>query len=191
MAYFVFAAASLTWAFSPDYAFSRFVVQVLAFIVVVTPFVLPIPTKYIIPTLHLCYAIGLVISVFYVLTTPASPIGHPGYFTHKQELGQFSAVSIILSSYELLQRGWRRVVALIALGLGFWLVFESQSKAGLSLALIAITSSWLILLVCKKTRLTPAYVVAAVVVASSVKASVVRLNGLGTLSAPGVSLGHS
>ena len=77
-----------------------------------------------------------------------------------------AAVSIILSSHELLHRGWRRFVALIAVSLGLWLVFESQSKAALSFALIAITCSWLILLTCKKTRLTPAFVVAAVVIAS-------------------------
>jgi exopolysaccharide production protein ExoQ len=49
---------------------------------------------------------------------------------------------------------------------GFWLAFESQSKAALALGLIAMACSWLILLICKMTRLTPAYIVAAVVVAS-------------------------
>lgn len=166
IAYFVFAAASVTWAYSPELAFSRLIVQLLAFTVVIVPFALPIRTKYIIPALHLCYAVGLAISAVYVLTTPPSPIGHPGYFTHKQELGQFCAASIILSSHELLHRGWRRIVGFVAIGLGFWLVLESQSKAALSLALMAIFFSWLILLTCKKTRLTPAYVVAAVLVAS-------------------------
>lgn len=166
IAYFAFAAASVTWAFSPELAFSRLAGLVLAFIVVVVPYALPIRAKYIIPAVHLCYAIGLVVSAVYVLTTPPSPIGHPGFFNHKQELGQFGAVSIILSSHELLHRGWRRLVALIAAGLGLWLVFESQSKAALSLALMAITCSGLILLTCKKTRLTPAFVVAAVVIAS-------------------------
>jgi exopolysaccharide production protein ExoQ len=71
-----------------------------------------------------------------------------------------------LSSHELLHRGWRRLVALIAIGLGFWLIFESQSKSALAYALVATVSSWLILLLCKKTRLTPAFVIAAVVVTS-------------------------
>jgi uncharacterized membrane protein len=39
IAYLVFAAASVTWAYSPDFAFSRLVVQVLALIVVVVPYV--------------------------------------------------------------------------------------------------------------------------------------------------------
>src|SRR5712671_6897737 len=167
IAYLVFAAASVTWAYSPDFAFSRLVVQVLVLIVVVVPYALLIQAKYTIPAVHSCFAIALAVSAVYVLTTPPSPIGHAGYFTHKQELGLLAAVGIILSSHELLHRGWRRLVALIALGLAFWLLFQSESKSALALALVAITCSGLILLLCnKKTRLTPAYIVAAVVVAS-------------------------
>ena len=143
-----------------------FIVQVLAFIVVVVPYALPIRAKYTIPSVHFCYAITLAVNAVYVLTTPSSPIGHPGYFTHKQGLGLLAAVGIILSSHELLHRGWRRLVALTAIGLGFWLIFESQSKSALAFALVAITCSGPILLLCKKTRLTPAFIVAAVVVAS-------------------------
>jgi exopolysaccharide production protein ExoQ len=166
IAYLVFAAASVTWAYSPDFAFSRLVVQVLALIVVVVPYALPTGAKYTIPSVHLCYAIALAVNVVYVLTTPSSLIGHAGYFTHKQGLGLLGAVGIILSSHELLHRGWRRLVAIIAIGLGFWLVFESESKSALAFALVAIPCSALILLLCKKTRLTPAFIVAAVVVAS-------------------------
>jgi exopolysaccharide production protein ExoQ len=166
IAYLVFAAASVTWAYSPDFALSRLVVQVLALIVVVVPYALPIRAKYTIPSVHLCYAIALAINAVYVLTTPPSPIGHAGYFSHKQGLGLLGAVGIIVSSHELLHRGWRRLVALIAIVLGFWLVFESESKSALALALIAIICSGPILLLCKQTRLTPAFIVAAVVVAS-------------------------
>jgi exopolysaccharide production protein ExoQ len=164
--YLVFAAASVTWAYSPDFAFSRLLVQVLVVIIVAVPYALPITTKYTISGVHLCFAIALAISAVYVLTTPPSPVGHPGYFTHKQELGLLCASGITLSVHEVLHRGWRRLVALIALGLGFWLVFESESKSALAFALIAIPCSALILLLCKKTRLTPAFFVAAVVVAS-------------------------
>jgi O-antigen ligase len=166
IAYLVFAAASVTWAFSPDYAFSRLVVTVLALIIVVVPYALPARGKYAIPGVYLCYFVALAISAFYVLTTPPSPIGHPGYFTHKQELGLLAAIGIILSSYEIMQRGWRRLVALVSMGLGFWLVFASESKSALALAIVALSASWLMLMVCKRTRLTPAFIVAAVVVAS-------------------------
>ena len=167
IAYLVFATASVTWAYSPDFAFSRLVVQVLALIVVVVPYALPTRAKYALPGVHLCYVIALVVSAVYVLTTPPTLLGHRGYFTHKQELGLLCGIGIILSSHELLHHsGWRRLVALIAIGLGFWLVFESQSKSALALALIATTCAGLMLLLCKRTRLTPAFIVAAVVVAS-------------------------
>ena len=166
IAYLLFAAASVTWAYNPDLSFSRLVLQVLVFIVVVVPYALPIRTKYTMQGIHICYTIALAVSAVYVLTTPPSPIGHPGYFTHKQDLGLLGAIGIILSSHELLHRGSRRIVGLIAMALGFWLVFESQSKSALALSLVAIPCSWLILVVCKKTRLTPAYIVAAFVVAT-------------------------
>jgi exopolysaccharide production protein ExoQ len=166
IAYLVFAAASVTWAYSPEFTLSRLAVQVLVLIVVVVPSAVRTRPKYTMSAVHLCYAFALAMSAVYVLTTPGSAIGHPGYFTHKQELGLLAATGIILSTHELLRPGWRRVVALITIGLGFWLVFQSQSKSALALALVAIPCSALMLLLCKKTRLTPAYVVAAVVVAS-------------------------
>ena len=170
IAYLVFALASVTWAFSPDYAFSRLVVQVLLLTVVVVPYALPTNGKHVIRGVYLCYVFALVVSAVYVLTTPPSPIGHPGYFTHKQELGLLAAIGIILASYEVLQRGWRRLVALVMIILAFWLVFESASKSALAFALVALVASWFILMVCKRTRLTPAFFVAAVVVVSMFKA---------------------
>jgi exopolysaccharide production protein ExoQ len=166
IAYLVFAAASVTWAFAPDFAFSRLVVQVLALIVVVAPYAFPARGRYAIQGVYVCYVLALVLSAVYVLTTPPSPIGHPGYFTHKQELGLLAAIGIILSSYEFSLGGWRRIVAPFMVGLAFWLVFESQSKSAMAFAIIALVASWLMLIVCKRTRLTPAFIVAAVVVAS-------------------------
>jgi exopolysaccharide production protein ExoQ len=165
-AYLMFAVASVTWAYSPDFAFSRVLVEVLAAIVVVVPYALPIRAKYTISSLHICYVIALLVAGVYVLTTPPTPIGHAGYFTHKQELGLCAAVGMILSSYEIVHRGWRRLVAFFAIGLEFWLVVASESKSALAFALFAVICSWLILLICKKTRLTPALIVGAVVVAS-------------------------
>lgn len=166
IAYLVFAAASVTWAYSPDFALSRVIVEMLLTTVFVMPYALPIPTKHTITGVYLCYAIALGVSAIFVLTTPSSPIGHPGYFTHKQELGLLAAVGVVLSSYELAQGGWRRLSAIVTMALGFWLVFASESKSALAFAIFALVFSWLIMLVCKRTRLTPAFVVAAVVVAS-------------------------
>jgi hypothetical protein len=186
-AYLVFATASVTWAYSPDFAFSRLVVQLLVVIIIVVPFALPISVKSTIPGIHFCYAVAFFVSALYVLNTPPSPVGHPGYFTHKQELGLLAAVGITVASHELLFPGWRRVVALCTISLGFWLIFESESKSALAFALVALLCSWLILQVCKRTRLTPAIIVAALVFASMFVANPIerlgyRLYGDATLT---------
>jgi exopolysaccharide production protein ExoQ len=166
IAYLLFAGASVGWAYNSELAFSRLVLQLLALIVVATPYALPINTKYTLLGVYLCFAIAFVVSAVYVLTIPPSPIGHPGYFTHKQELGVLGAAGIILASHEFLHRGWRRFLASVVLGLGFWLVSESESKSALAFALAALLLSALILMLCNKTRLTPAFFIGAVAIAS-------------------------
>src|SRR5262249_49352513 len=142
---------------------------------------------YTIPAIFLCYSTALVVSAIFVLATPPTEIGHPGYFNHKQEQGEFAAISIILASYELVHRGWRRLVALFAICIAIWLLLASQSKAALALTLIALAGSWLMLLICKRTRLTPALIVGAVVLASMFWSNPIeklgyRLYGDGTLT---------
>jgi O-antigen ligase len=166
IAYFLFAAASVTWAYSPENAFTRFAVQVLGCFIIVAPYALPIRTNYTIQLLHVCLAIALAVNAIIVLTTPPSPIGHLGYFAHKQQLGLLGATGVILSSHELLFRGWRRLLAIIAICVGVWLVVESQSKSALVFSFLAMACAWPILFLCKKLRITPAYIIAAVVVAS-------------------------
>jgi O-antigen ligase len=166
IAYLAFAAASVTWAYNTELSFTRIVVEVLAIIVVFLPFALPIRTSNSIQVLYICYAVALLVSAGFVLTTPPTPIGHAGYLQHKQELGLLAAVGIIFSVHALLHGGWWRLFGVITAGLAFWLILESQSKSALALAFVAIISSGIMLLLCKMTRLTPAYLVAAVVVAS-------------------------
>jgi exopolysaccharide production protein ExoQ len=166
IAYLAFAAASATWAYNPELSFSRLIVQALALIVIILPNALRGRVKSAIPGVYPCFVIAIAVSAVFVLTTPPSPIGHPGYFTHKQELGLLAAIGIITSGYELLQGGWRRIVALITMVVAFWLVVESESKSALAFAVFALVCSWLMLLVCKMTRLTPAVIVGTVVIAS-------------------------
>jgi exopolysaccharide production protein ExoQ len=166
IAYLVFSAASVTWAYSPDLAFSRLIVQALALIVIILPNAMRGRARSAIAGVYPCLVIAIAVSAVFVLTTPPSPIGHPGYFTHKQELGLLAAVGIITSGYELLQGGWRRIVALVTMAVAFWLVFESESKSALAFAGFALIGSWGILLVCRITRLTPAIILGTVVIAS-------------------------
>ena len=167
-AYLIFAVASVGWAYSPESAFSRIAVHVLICFVLLLPYALPLRTAHTIPVIHLIYAASLIVSAFYVLSFPPSPIGHTGYFVHKQFLGLLGAVAIIVSAHELLfGTWWRRVIAAVTCSLAIWLIMESQSKSALVFAFVSLLFSLLILLGCKWLRATPAYIVAGLVIASS------------------------
>jgi len=163
-AYMIFAAASITWAYSPDDAFSRFILHFLTVLIVLLPFAFPIDTSRLIQRLHLAALIAISISAIYVLTTPPSSIGHSGYFIHKQELGLLAGCAIILALHELLSRGWRRWLGAISLCLTFWVIFESQSKGSLALLLVALVFSVLMLMAGRIFRISPAFVVGGFVV---------------------------
>ena len=165
-AYMVLAAASLTWAYSPEYASTRFVVHALTCVVLFGPYALPNRMDFTITALCFVYAVAFSISAVYVLTTPATSIGHTGYFTHKQELGLLGASGLIVATHEALFRGWRRALGAIVACVGVWLIIASQSKSAFSFSLFAMVSAWFILVVCKYTRMTPAFVVGAVVAAT-------------------------
>lgn len=162
--YMALAAASITWAYAPEPAFSRFMVQLLAGIIILLPYALPIDTSRTIQRLHICAFIAVAINAVYVLTTPPSPIGHPGYFIHKQELGMLCGSAIVLAAHELFQRGWRQWLAAISICLTFWVIFESQSKGSLAILFAASTLAVAILICCKLFRTTPAFVVGGLVV---------------------------
>jgi O-antigen ligase len=165
-AYMLFAAASVSWAYSPDYSFKRLIAQLLVLIVILAPYALPIRTTHTVQSLHVFYALALAISAVYVLTTPSTPIGHTGYFTHKQELGMLAATGIILSTHELLFRGWRRYLAIVTMSLAVWLLFESQSKSNLAFSVFSISFAILAVVVCRVLRTSPAYIIGGIAVVS-------------------------
>ena len=165
-AYFLFAAASITWAYSPEYTVSRLAVQILAAIIIILPYALPIRSTYNMQAIFVCYLIAFAMSAFYVLTTKPSALGHAGFFTHKQELGVLCAVGLILSVHELRFRGWRRLISMLAMSAAFWMLLESQSKSNLAISLFSVAFAGITLLACKYMKITPAYFVAACVVGS-------------------------
>jgi O-antigen ligase len=161
--YLAFAGASITWAFSPDFAFSRYVLQLLAITIILLPYALPIDTSRTVQRLHVCFVMGVAVNAYFVLVTPGTSIGHTGYFVHKQELGMFCGGALILSLHELLFRGWRRWLAVLSIGLTLWVIFASQSKASLAFMLVAPLFAAVALVLCKLLRTSPAFIVGGVV----------------------------
>jgi O-antigen ligase len=171
-AYLVFAGASIGWAFSPEYSLSRYFAQLFAIIVVLLPYALPISTERTTQHLHVYCAICLAINAVYVLTVPAPPLGHNGYFTDKQALGMFCGMAIIISLYELAFPGWRRVFAVLMLIVEIWIFIETKSKGSLAFLGVAIAFAGLTLLICRATRTTPAFIFGMVLIGFSIWALV-------------------
>jgi exopolysaccharide production protein ExoQ len=167
VAYLAFAGASVLWAFSPEHSFIRYIQQVMIVTSIVLPAMLAARTIDIMRALFLCYAFALILNLFFVfngrteIVTYGSMlvnIGYPGYFIGKNYLGECAAFAFLLSSYEVLQYGWRRVLGIIVGVISIVLVFLSDSKTAFGLASICPFIAWFTLLVRRATRISPAII---------------------------------
>ena len=118
LAYLAFAGASVLWAFSPESSFVRFIQEVMIVSSIALPAMLASRTADMMRGLFLCFALALMLNVFFVLAGNSTivsygsklvDIGYEGYFEGKNYLGECAAIALLLSLYELHQRGWRRV----------------------------------------------------------------------------------
>jgi exopolysaccharide production protein ExoQ len=166
-AYLAFAGASVLWAFSPERSLIRFVQQVMIVASIVLPAMLAARTADIMRSLFLCFALALILNTLFVLegsVTIASfgsklvDIGYQGYFLGKNYLGECAVIALLLSLHELLYRGRRRALGIIGVVIAILLVFLSESKTALGLALICPILARLTVLVRKITRISPAII---------------------------------
>ncbi len=180
LAYFIFSGASIFWALSPGLALSRYVAHLLAAFIIVAPYALPIRTPNTVLRLQICFAIALAINAMYVGFTNPGALGHAGYMDHKQELGTFAAVAVILSFHGLFMRGWGRLLSILSLAVAVWILVQSESKSAFAFSIFAIGFAGLLLLLCWAAgyvmKITPAYLLgAAAVAASFVRSPVERI----------------
>jgi len=162
-AYLAFAGTSVLWAFSPELSFSRYVLQVMIVTSIVLPTMLASPTADLMRGLFLCFAFASILNVPCVLTQ--EPIaydnrvmGYAGIYSFKGVLGECGAIALLLSLHEMIYPGWRRVSGIIVAGVAIWLMFMSQSKGSLGLAILAPILAGLSLFVAKTMRVSPAIV---------------------------------
>jgi exopolysaccharide production protein ExoQ len=167
LAYLAFAGASFLWAFSPERSLIRFVQQVMIVTSIVLPAMLAARTADMIRGLFLCFAFSSILNVFFVLygsvtivsySSRLVDIGYQGYFLGKNYLGECATVAFLLSLHELLYRGWRRALGITVGAIAILLVFLSNSKTSLGLALICPFLAGLTLIVRKITRISPAII---------------------------------
>jgi exopolysaccharide production protein ExoQ len=171
LAYLAFAGASVAWAFRPELSFIRFAQEVMVVTSIVLPAMLAARTTDIMRGLFLCFAFASILNFFFVLgghqvivTYGAMEveIGYPGYFTGKNYLGECAAIAFILSLHEMLNPGLRRALGIVVAIIATLLIFWSDSKTALGLALIAPFLAELTLLTIKLTRISPAIVLLSI-----------------------------
>src|SRR5262249_1417261 len=101
LAYLTFAGASGLWAFRPQLSLIRFAQEVMVLISIVLPAMLAARTADLMRGLFLCFAFAAILNVFFVFDNPSSLVealkGYPGYFTGKNLLGEFAAITFLLS----------------------------------------------------------------------------------------------
>src|SRR6266478_1269656 len=145
LAHLAFAGASVLWAFSPESSFIRFVQQAMIVTSIVLPAMLAARTADMMRGLFLCFAFASILNVFFVLGGTATivrngsilvNIGSPGYFSFKNYLGECAAIAFLLSLHEMVYPGRRRALGIIVVVIATLLVFWSDSKTALGLALI-------------------------------------------------------
>jgi exopolysaccharide production protein ExoQ len=175
LVYLAFAGASVLWAYSPERSLIRFLQQVMIVTSILLPAMLAARTADMMRGLFLCFAFALILNFFFVLngnenvgsfsSTHGSvlvKIGYPGYFGQKNYLGQCAAVAFLLSFHEMRYPGWRRALSIICVAIAILLVYLSDSKTALGLAIISPFLARLTLTARKITRISPAIILLSI-----------------------------
>jgi exopolysaccharide production protein ExoQ len=171
LAYLAFAGASVLWAFRPELSFIRFVQQVMVVTSIVLPAMLAARTADMMRGLFLCFASASILNVFFVLgdyqiipshSSMEVAIGYLGYFAGKNYLGECEGIAFLLSLHEMLYPGLRRAFGIIVVVIATVLLFLSNSKTALGLALIAPFLAGLMLITRRITRISPAIVLSSI-----------------------------
>ena len=172
LAYLAFAGASVLWAFSSESSFVRFIQQLMIITSIVLPAMVATRTADMMRGLFLVFAFASILNVFFVVGGSQRvafyagrgvvEIGYDGYFGGKNYLGECAALTILLSLHEMVYPGLRRALGTIAVIIATVLVFFSDSKTALGLALIAPLLAGLTLIASRKMRISPAIILLSI-----------------------------
>jgi exopolysaccharide production protein ExoQ len=160
LAYLVFAGASVLWAFKPQLSFIRFVQQAMIVTSIILPAMLAVRTTDMMRGLFLCVACASILNALLILGGFSTTMlgGYTGYYPHKNAFGEFAAIAVLLSLPEVFYPGLRRALGIIVVVIATSLLFLSNSKTSLALAVIAPFLAGLTLMIRKKMRISPAIV---------------------------------
>jgi O-antigen ligase len=167
LAYLAFAGASVVWSFNPTLSFIRFVQEVMVLTAIVLPALLAPRHADIMYGVFLCFGLAAAVNILLIPGGYVSfaqygsalvEIGYRGYFTGKNLLGEFAAVTCLLSFYQSLLGGKRRFLGIIVGILACTLLFLSNSKTALALTPLSPVLAGILVLINKRFRISPAVV---------------------------------
>jgi exopolysaccharide production protein ExoQ len=180
LAYLTFAGASGLWAFRPELSFIRFAQEVMVLASIVLPGMLAVRTADLMRGLFLCFALAAILNVFFVFNNPPSLVeklnGYPGYFTGKNLLGEFGAITFLLSLHEVFYPGLRRALGYTMIVTSTLLLVWSNSKTAHGLALLVPLLAGLTLFAAKRTRISPAIILLAIPICYAVLSNIPGVN---------------
>jgi len=185
LVYLAFAGASVVWAFRPESSFTRFIQQSMIVISVVLPAMLAGRTVDMMRGLFLCFAFALILNGIFVLQGSSTivmygsslvNIGYEGYFKGKNYLGECATLALLLSFGEIHYRGWRRPFGIIIAVLSIVMVYLSNSKTALGLALVCPILAAFTVIVRKLTRFSPAIILLSIPLCFTILSSVSNLS---------------
>ncbi len=135
-------APSVLWAFKPELSFIRFAQQVMIVTSVVLPALLVTRATDLMRGLFLCFAIAALLNLFFVFDEAPDRLQVRDLGLSRILLGQelsrtICGVALLLSLYEALNRGPRRVFGIVVAMISVALLILSNSKTSMGLALLA------------------------------------------------------
>ena len=177
LAYLALAGVSVLWAFKPEISFIRFAQQAMIIVSIVVPAMLAARRADLIRGLFLCFALAAILNLVAVFARPPIDVkfatwGYPGYFSGKNYLGEFATLAMLLSFHEALYPGKRRLFGIVIALVSLALLVLSNSKTSMALAVLAPTLAGVTLFLRKKTRLSPAILLATLPIGYFVLSSV-------------------
>jgi O-antigen ligase len=107
-----------------------------------------------------CFLGVCLLNVVFVFLLPSTPLGHAGYYSHKNTLGANAAIAFVLSIHEIFRGGIaRRGLALSGILISLFLLLASQSKTSLGLAVICPALGIVIVSLTRFVKISPVAII--------------------------------
>ena len=176
-AYLALAGASVAWAFKPEISGVRFLQQAMIIVSIMLPAMLAARSTDLLRGLFYCFAVAAILNMLFIMGRPPIDVkfatwGYPGYFSGKNYLGQCGAVAFLLAFHEMLYPGRRRAFGILIALMAIALLFLSNSKTALALAVLVPVFAWFMLKLARLTRIPVSVILVSIPLAYAVFAFV-------------------